>query len=108
MPGHGCSGRTSSEAWIAQRRRRSAGARRGESRGIGGLADMLQGKTEKDEGPVDLRPVERAGQGWRVLALEAKRDCEAPEAAYGDALGHERYDPHTSAPHWGQVSGADA
>ncbi len=34
---------------------------------------MGEGETDNDEGPVDLLPVQRAGQGWRALGLEAKR-----------------------------------
>ena len=42
---------------------------------------MIEGGTGTGESPGNLGPVERAGQGWRALDLEAKRACEeAPEA----------------------------
>ncbi len=36
-----------------------------------------QGETETDEGPVDLRPVERADHGRSALAFRAEQDCAA-------------------------------
>ncbi len=35
------------------------------------------GEVEREEGPVDLPPAERACQGWQALASQAKRECEA-------------------------------
>ncbi len=36
-----------------------------------------RGETETDEGPVDLRPVERADHERFTLAFRAKQDCAA-------------------------------
>lgn len=36
-----------------------------------------QGETETDEGPVDLRPIERADHGRSALAVRAEQDCAA-------------------------------
>ncbi len=45
--------------------------------GISQGRQAQQGETETDEGPVDLRPVERADHGRSALAFRAKQDCAA-------------------------------
>jgi hypothetical protein len=45
-----------------------------------GTADSseIKGEPEKDEGPGDVRPGERAGHGRSALGCQAKLDSEAP------------------------------
>ena len=66
---------------------------------------MIADETEKDEGALNLRPLEQAGQGWRALALEAKRDCEASQPSHGRCVGEESDDAHVLAAR-GQVRGS--
>ena len=39
-----------------------------------------KGEAEKDNGPVDHCPAERARQGWRALDFQVKHDSEAQKA----------------------------
>ncbi len=52
--------------------------------GLGPLRKRNRGETESDEGPGDLRPVERADHGRSALDLQAEQESVAKQ---GEAQG---------------------